>query len=106
MTSGLGHVWADWLVTILVTLAAILQLANARLPTDVALVASGRALLAGGWILGAIWFWFRIIDLDGDLPLPPPALTWTGLVALGTICVCLYRIDNEVVRAPRAVECD
>ena len=101
---SVGLLMAEWLVVVLVTLAAVLQTSSARIPTAVPIVAAGRAVLAGGWLLAAVWAWWRL-GAGGWLDMPPLALLWVGLTAFGTVCVTLNRIHYELPPA-RDMELD
>lgn len=86
----------DWLVTILVTAAAVLQIASARIHTDIDLIRHGRAMLSGGWGIGAAWCGYTMLLDKGTLGIHMPFALWVMWLALGTICICLYRINHEV----------
>ena len=85
----------NWIVTILMTFAAVLQIASARMHNEVPIVQTGRTLLGAGWALGATWFWYRIA-LGLEIYIPLPSAIFIGLIALGTICVCLYRVTEGI----------
>lgn len=99
--TGHGYILFDWMLTTMMVVAAVLQVALARMAHSDKLLATGHALQAGGWTLGCIWFLFRLGFESGDLLLPPVSLLWLFLLALGTFFVNIYKIYNDDILSSR-----
>jgi hypothetical protein len=97
-----AHVISDWILTITVCSAAVLQFASARTGSSTELVRAGRALLAGGWILCSGWILVAMLSHNGPslVPLPTVAKLWLAILSTGTVFVTIYRIVEEVSAMP------